>query len=310
MSNNTPTLQPDELPDSHAIFAALRDALAGLYPDSQDARVVVDDAGLSAIQISFSARARTNWHHILIAALQRGQLDALLTVARNDYLGNEALDLAYTAYSHMVEQEGKLSIAPHLPEVVTLQTLPTDSKVDVTGDVISYNLSDSGKRLLLAIWHVYTIEEDRLVLCISNWMRENRRIRIQISTGDTNWTIYNLPTSALEELGSEDFISRKKGDNYYITNAGISFARKVYSEWGRKILQSIVFQEENKATNEVSSELIAESSSLALQIVEDVTKILMANGLIKQLDNTDNEGENSALALTEKGRLAFINSLL
>jgi|LakMenEpi03Aug12_release.lakeMendotaPanAssembly.Ray.scaffolds.fasta_scaffold443145_1 hypothetical protein len=38
---------------SQTVFAALRDALAGLYPAEQDARVVVDDAGVNANEHCF-----------------------------------------------------------------------------------------------------------------------------------------------------------------------------------------------------------------------------------------------------------------
>jgi hypothetical protein len=51
--------------ESHPIFAALREALAELYPKEQDAVVVVMDDGLDARQIAFSRRAQTNWHNIL-----------------------------------------------------------------------------------------------------------------------------------------------------------------------------------------------------------------------------------------------------
>ena len=66
--------------DSHTIFALLRDALAELYPEEKDSRVVVADAGLGAKAIAFSSRAQTNWHNILAAAAGTYQLDALLQV--------------------------------------------------------------------------------------------------------------------------------------------------------------------------------------------------------------------------------------
>lgn len=51
MLSKTPTSQTSSPVDGPTVFAALRDALAGLYPTEQDARVVVDDAELFAIRI-------------------------------------------------------------------------------------------------------------------------------------------------------------------------------------------------------------------------------------------------------------------
>lgn len=70
--------------DSQTIFAALRDALAELYPGEVDAQAVVTAAvgrrGLRRAQpsrsrtveakpITFSAPVQTNWQQILIAAI-------------------------------------------------------------------------------------------------------------------------------------------------------------------------------------------------------------------------------------------------
>lgn len=80
--------------ESNTIFAALREALAALYPEEQDARVVVNDAGLNAHQITFSSRAQTNWHNILTEALRQNRLDALQTV--------------YGQYRHLIDQGGRI----------------------------------------------------------------------------------------------------------------------------------------------------------------------------------------------------------
>lgn len=135
MSNNTPMLQPDEVPERHAIFAALRDALAYLYPEPQDARLVVHDAGLAAITIPFDARARTNWHNILAEALHQQRLDDLLAVARSEYPGNRGLNAAYAAY-HRLRAEGKTLEPPtHLRGENPDQPLATSSGAAIGGDV-------------------------------------------------------------------------------------------------------------------------------------------------------------------------------
>ena len=135
MANETPALQPSELPDSQTIFAALRDALASLYSAEQDARVVVDDAGLVAIQIAFSTRAQTNWHNILSAALQQQRLEVLLEVARNEYLDNEALYTAHLTYRRLIEQGGRLAVPPQPLEGGVTQTLKTSGGMVVAGSV-------------------------------------------------------------------------------------------------------------------------------------------------------------------------------
>ena len=53
MENSYPFAHPN---NGQSIFAALRDALSALYEEESTACVVVDDAGLDAKQIAFSAR--------------------------------------------------------------------------------------------------------------------------------------------------------------------------------------------------------------------------------------------------------------
>lgn len=72
--------QQCDLTEGRSIFSALRNALAALYPVDEDARLVVDDAGLAAIGIAFSSRAQTNWHNILVEAVRQGCLDILLRI--------------------------------------------------------------------------------------------------------------------------------------------------------------------------------------------------------------------------------------
>ena len=85
MENETRVTQPDHLLDGQAIFMALRDVLADLYPEERDARVVAADAGLGTQRIAFDPRAQTNWHHILTEAVQATRVDALWTVVLSAY---------------------------------------------------------------------------------------------------------------------------------------------------------------------------------------------------------------------------------
>ena len=97
------------------MFAALRDILAGLYPDETSARRVVDDAGLDPALISFSSHARNNWHGILAEADKQDKVDDLLTVAFKEYEENAELQDTWQAYRHLVEQGGRISPPPKEP---------------------------------------------------------------------------------------------------------------------------------------------------------------------------------------------------
>ncbi len=123
MENSSPLAQPS---NSQAIFAALRDVLAALYPEETDARVVVADAGLDAKQILFSARAQTNWHNILAEAARQERLDPLLKIVLGAYAANSALLAAYGQYRLLIDQGGYLE-AP--------APLPADAGVTIGGDV-------------------------------------------------------------------------------------------------------------------------------------------------------------------------------
>jgi DNA polymerase III delta prime subunit len=95
--------------NSQTIFAKLRDALAHLYPTTESARRIADDAGLDARQIRFSPQALENWHAILGAAVQAGKVDALLHIVVAEYASNSDLLAAYGLYRHFIEQGGRIA---------------------------------------------------------------------------------------------------------------------------------------------------------------------------------------------------------
>jgi len=77
----------------------LRDLLAEFYPDSEIARVVVEDAGLDARRIKFDARSIVNWSAILGEVEKTNQLDQLLEVVhRSPYGQNPRFQAIYQAY--------------------------------------------------------------------------------------------------------------------------------------------------------------------------------------------------------------------
>ena len=99
--------------NSQTIFAKLRDALAHLYPTTESARRIADDAGLDARRIRFSPQALENWHAILGATVQADKLEALLHIVLAEYNSNGDLLAAYGMYRHFIEQGGQ--IAPPEP---------------------------------------------------------------------------------------------------------------------------------------------------------------------------------------------------
>ncbi len=72
----------------------LRDVLAGLYPTVQDARRVVEDAGLNPAFIAFNPKAVNNWFNILREAKKHHKVPEIIQVAYEEYPENEWLALA------------------------------------------------------------------------------------------------------------------------------------------------------------------------------------------------------------------------
>lgn len=94
--------------DSKTVFARLRDGLAHLYPTTESALRIADDAGLDARRIRFSPQALENWHTILGAAVREDKLDALLHIVLAEYASNVDLLAAYAMYCHFIEQGGRI----------------------------------------------------------------------------------------------------------------------------------------------------------------------------------------------------------
>ena len=71
--------------EERRILAALRDALAELYPTEARARRVAFDAGLNLDQIAFNESAKTFWHAILQEAKKSNKIDNLFSIAKTEY---------------------------------------------------------------------------------------------------------------------------------------------------------------------------------------------------------------------------------
>jgi hypothetical protein len=72
----------------------LRDALAQLYGEQDDARRIIDQAGLNSTTISFSDKAINNWHEIVRMASAVDRLVPLIEQALGEFPNNSALQEA------------------------------------------------------------------------------------------------------------------------------------------------------------------------------------------------------------------------
>ncbi|MEM7531859.1 MAG: effector-associated domain EAD1-containing protein [Chloroflexota bacterium] len=63
----------------------LRHHLATLYPDKEDIRRVLADAGIDPTRISLNESAETMWFNALNEAEKCGQLHELIDIAHSEY---------------------------------------------------------------------------------------------------------------------------------------------------------------------------------------------------------------------------------
>jgi hypothetical protein len=92
-------------------LSTLRDVLAGLYSTVEDARRVVQDAGLDPKYILLEGKAANFWGHILDEAQKNRQVQAIVAVARKQYPRNEELARAEDKYLQWVEAGSKEPVA-------------------------------------------------------------------------------------------------------------------------------------------------------------------------------------------------------
>lgn len=94
-------------------FTELRDILVYLYPEETDARRIVNDAGVDAGNISFSAKAINNWTAILLQAQKENKTANLMAATFRDYKENEKLSKGWHDYLVTVSQREVIP-SPHL----------------------------------------------------------------------------------------------------------------------------------------------------------------------------------------------------
>ncbi len=122
--------------EHHRLVAALRDALAELYPDEPSARRVCRDTGLDVRQISFSTHAVNNWTAILDEAEKQTVVPDLVAVARKDYPKYTPLLNAATAYEQALP-----AAVPSMPP--TTPPAPSATSLPAFDVFLSYSRADS-----------------------------------------------------------------------------------------------------------------------------------------------------------------------
>lgn len=88
--------------DHHQARTALRDVLAAIYPEEENARRVCRDALLDIRVIAFSDVALNTWTNVLEEAEKHGAMDRLVKVVAKEYGNYPPLAEAYDAYLHAV----------------------------------------------------------------------------------------------------------------------------------------------------------------------------------------------------------------
>lgn len=107
----------------HPSLNQLRDALADLYPDGEDARRLAATATLAVSHIVLQGKAINIWQSIVEEAEKAQQVEALIAAATSEYPQNEALRAAVQAYRRWVAQgqpspSASVSVEPVLLDLV------------------------------------------------------------------------------------------------------------------------------------------------------------------------------------------------
>lgn len=80
----------------NAKLTELRGILIELYPEKDDGRMIVEQAGMPPGAIAFSEKARQNWHNILREANKRSKVRDIVQIAIQEYPEREELSRLFT----------------------------------------------------------------------------------------------------------------------------------------------------------------------------------------------------------------------
>jgi len=137
-------------------LTTLRNRLAALFSTQNDARIVVEEAGLESAYIAFDSKAVNNWHSILTQAELRGKVEAIVIAALSSYPGDAQVIEACSAYAiatgqainlpDELRQRGDTSLSPEQASSDhTQRPSPTGTQINTGGGAyIAGNVNTGG----------------------------------------------------------------------------------------------------------------------------------------------------------------------
>ena len=140
--------------DGHRFFSKFRYILAELYLETASANRIVSDAGLNLTQIPFDPTPVNYWHNILVKAIENERLDALLTVAIEEYRQNEILSHTYEAYQEFTASGGSIEV-----EILAEHQVPPPPEPSRPPEILGFIGRDSELR-----YFAERIKEDNLAV--------------------------------------------------------------------------------------------------------------------------------------------------
>lgn len=109
---------------NQTIFVQLQKVLAKLYTDGSSIRRIVDNAGLDAGRITFTASAIDTWHSVLVEADKVHRVEDLLAIVEVEYGENQKFQAACHAYRQANSRSGRVEAVPEVPVKPVRSWLP------------------------------------------------------------------------------------------------------------------------------------------------------------------------------------------
>lgn len=100
---------------NQTIFVQLQKVLAKLYTDGSSIHRIVDNAGLDAGRITFTASAINTWHSVLVEADKVHRVEDLLAIVAEEYGKNQGFRAAYRAYRQANGKSGRVDSVLEVP---------------------------------------------------------------------------------------------------------------------------------------------------------------------------------------------------
>jgi hypothetical protein len=134
---------------------ALNQILAEYYPEHAQVRRVLDEAGIPASRIALEGRAPIDlWHAVLIQAVLRNRVDALVEVATRDYPNNPVFE---SAKAGRVAPEPASRVDPHeYPEPTNAEYIEAETVTGAQSTLLPIGFLATGLKRARAVAMVRT----------------------------------------------------------------------------------------------------------------------------------------------------------